>query len=504
MIKILNTEQIRKADKETIDREPISSVDLMERAATKCVAWFKERFDTDRPVFVFAGIGNNGGDALVMSRLLLDAGYQVESFVVRFSEKFSEELQVNLDRLKAKGHEVTYILEEEQFPSISSNSVIIDGLFGSGLNRPAEGLAQLCIEQVNSSIADVVSIDLPSGLFADEKTPEKAEVIIASHTLSFQTPKLAFFIPENEEYVGEWHILDIGLNQDYLTAVRPLFNYVDSIESYSAFFDRSKHDHKGNFGHGLLIAGSYGKMGAAILAARAALRAGLGKLTVHVPHSANGIMQVAVPEAMSSVDDYDEFIGELPSLDAYSHFAIGPGIGLAKKTRRFLKSLLSYAKRPLILDADALNLIAKYPELMDLIPANSILTPHVGEFERLFGSSKHVHKRLEVLREQAVKRKCVIVLKGANTAIASPQGEIYFNSTGNPGMATAGSGDVLTGVMLAFIAQIPDPVIAAVCAVYVHGYAGDLAAENKGLHGMIAGDIVDELGVAIQQIMQAE
>ncbi len=502
MIKILNTEQTRKADRETIDREPITSVDLMERAAGKCVDWFSAHFETDRPVFVFAGVGNNGGDALVMSRLLLEAGYRVESFVVRFSENFSEELQVNLDRLKAKGHEVTYIMEEEQFPSISSKSVIIDGLFGSGLNRPAEGLAELCIEQINASIAEVVSIDLPSGLFADERTPDKAKVIIASHTLSFQTPKLAFFIPENEEFVGEWHVLDIGLNQDYLLSVKPSFYYVDDIESYRGFLDRSKHDHKGSFGHGLLMAGSYGKMGAAILAARAALRSGLGKLTIHVPHSANNIMQVAVPEAMTSVDDYDEFIGELPSLEGYDRFAIGPGIGLAKKTRRFLKNLLSYAEHPLILDADALNLLAKYPELKELIPENSILTPHVGEFERLFGTTKTVHKRLEVLREQAVKLKCIIILKGANTAIASPQGEIYFNATGNPGMATAGAGDVLTGVLLGFIAQIPDPIIAAVCAVYVHGYAGDLAAEKKGVHGLIAGDIVDELGVAIHQIMR--
>ncbi len=502
MLKILSREQIREADRITIEREPIESVDLMERAAKACTDWFMQHYSAERPVIVLAGVGNNGGDALVMARRLMERGYTVSTYVVRYSEKFSEDMQVNLDRLTAAGHEIKYILEEHQFPSISSNTVVIDGLFGSGLNRKIDGLAGLCIEQINASIAEVVSIDLPSGLYSDKHTPVNGIVISASHTLTFQVPKLSFFVRENQEWIGRWSVIDIGLDPVYLATVDCPVYYVNAIDQHASFFHRDPYDHKGKFGHGLLIAGGYGTMGAATLASRAALRAGIGKLTTHVPNAGYEIMQISVPEAMCTVDDYDEFVGELPDITPYDVIGMGPGIGKNKKTRRVLKTLLQSSKVSLILDADALNLLAESKEYLKLLPKNTILTPHLGEFERMFGPAKHSFERLTMLRDAAKKYGVIIALKGAHTAIAAPNGSVYINATGNPGMATAGSGDVLTGVIAAFVAQVKDPLIATICGVYIHGLSGDIAAAEVGRQALIASDVIDHFGSAMKSTFE--
>ena len=496
MLKIFSSKQIREADRLTIQKESIPSVDLMERAAGKCVDWFTNVYSNDRPVIVIAGIGNNGGDALVMARKLSERGYSVKSYVVRFSERFSEDLQINLDRLTDLGHEVTYILEEKQFPSISSDTILIDGLFGSGLNRKVDGLAELCIRQINASIAEVVSIDMPSGLFSDQFTNESAAVILASYTLSFQSPKMAFFIPENQEFLGEWKVLDIGLDSGFLSAEETGLHFVDAVDEYRSMFIRNKFDHKGHYGHAIIMAGSYGKIGAAVLASKACLRGGVGRLTAFVPHLGYSIMQTSVPEAMCVVDDYDQFLGEVPSLEGYTAVGIGPGIGVGKKTKRMLRDLLSKVKVNLVLDADAINILSENKDYLKSLPPNTILTPHVREFERLFGSSKNSIERVKLLREVAVKFKVIIVLKGANTAIASADGRVFFNSTGNPGMATAGSGDVLTGIITGFSAYIKDPLVAAISGVYVHGLAGDYSAQSQGQSSMIASDIIANLGKA--------
>lgn len=469
----------------------------MERAAGKCVEWFVSKYDVNRPVIVISGVGNNGGDSLVMARKLLERGYSVKTYIVRYSERFSEDLQINLDRLKELGYEVNYILEESQFPEISSNTVIIDGLFGSGLNRNVDGLAELCIEQINASIADVVSIDMPSGLFSDAFTQQSSPVILASHTLTFQSPKLAFFIPENEEYLGVWKVLDIGLDPNFLASEESDLIFVDAIDEFRSLFERKKFDHKGNFGHALLMAGSHGKMGAAILAAQAALRSGVGRLTTYLPHVGYSIMQISVPEAMCTVDDYDHFLGEVPNLSGYSSIGCGPGIGTAKKTKRMLRILLDKTKVRIVLDADALNILSESKDYLKALPHDTILTPHVREFERMFGASKNSYERIKLLREMAMKYKVIIVLKGANTAIASSDGRVFFNSTGNPGMATAGSGDVLTGIITGFTSYVNDPLVAAVAAVYVHGLAGDLASKAQGQASVIASDITAHLGAAM-------
>lgn len=500
MLKILSTEQIRAGDEFTIQNEPIASIDLMERAAKACFDRIVHRYDKDRSFVILAGVGNNGGDALAIARMLVGEGYEVSTYVVRYSEKFSTDQQVNLDRLKELGQVVKYVLEEAQFPAISSSDVIIDGLFGSGLNRPAEGLASICIEQINASIADVVSIDIPSGLFADKRTSPKASVIHATWTLSFEVPKLAFILKDAEEFIGELSIVPIGIHPEYLQSVDSNSFLVTSVEMHKHLLMRDRHDHKGQFGHGLLLAGKYGSMGAAVLSGMAAMRAGIGKLTAHVPHSGYTVFQTSVPEAMCTVSDYSEFIGELPDIKPYDAIAIGPGIGKAKKTRRVLKDLIGLAKAPMVLDADALNLLAENKEMLSKLPNNTILTPHLGEFERLFGSSDNEFDRLDLLRKQAKNLKVIIVLKGPNTRIAAPNGRVYFNTTGNPGLATAGSGDVLTGVILAMLAQTKNPLASAILGVYLHGLSADCQLDFIGQHAMIASDIVNGMGEAFESI----
>jgi len=358
-------------------------------------------------------------------------------------------------------------------------------------------LAELCIGQINASIADVVSIDMPSGLFSDAFTSESSPVILASFTLTFQSPKLAFFLPENEEYLGVWKVLDIGLDSRFLASEESDLIFIDAIDEFKSLFERKKFDHKGSFGHVLLLAGSYGKMGAAVLSANAALRSGVGRLTSYVPHVGYSIMQSSVPEAMCLVDDYDHFLGELPSLAGYSSIGCGPGIGMNKKTKRLIRSLLEKAKVNLVLDADALNIISESKDYLKSLPPNTILTPHLREFERLFGTSKNSYDRIKLLRDMAMKYKVIIVLKGANTAIASADGRVFFNSTGNPGMATAGSGDVLTGIVAGFCSYVKDPLVAAIAAVYMHGLAGDYSAREQGQTAMVASDIISSIGPSI-------
>jgi ADP-dependent NAD(P)H-hydrate dehydratase / NAD(P)H-hydrate epimerase len=497
MQKILTTKQIREADRLTIEREPIDSSDLMERAAKGCVDWIINQYSNNRPFIIFAGIGNNGGDALVVSRHLLKLGFGVKTFVVRYSENFSADCQINLDRLREMGHEVSYILEEAQIPPITSNTVVIDGLFGSGLNRVVEGFAATCIQQINASIADVISIDIPSGMFADKPTPRNSAVINAVHTLTFEVPKLSFMLPGCEEFLQHWTVISIGLDPQYLREAESQIYFVNQLREFSFEFERKRFDHKGIFGHALLVSGSLGKMGASVLSAKAALRSGVGKLSVHIPRCGYNILQATIPEAMAEIDDYVDFIGDTIKTDAYQAVGIGPGLGTGKKTKRSLKTLLNSVKCPVVIDADAINMIATSDDGLSWLPKGAILTPHVGEFERLVGKSSDAFERLEKLNAFATKNKVFVLLKGAHSVLATPDGQLYFNSTGNAGMATAGSGDVLTGIITSFLAQGKSPKLAALAGMYVHGLAGDIAAETFGQHALIASDIIEHLGDAM-------
>lgn len=483
MMKILSTEKIRQADQYTIQHEPISSVDLMERAATQVSQWLLGRIDKSATVKIFCGMGNNGGDGLVVARHLFKEGLKPQVFMVRYSDKMSPDCEANYQRVKAATHDIR---SEEDFPVVDQDEILIDALFGSGLNRPVEGLAAKLINYLNQQKAIRVSIDIASGLFADSPSPVAA-IFKPDYTLTFQVPKLAFMMPENDLYVGQLEILDIQLHPKILLEIDTNNFLVDKEMIQQMIHHRPKYSHKGTYGHALLIAGSEGKTGAAILGAKSCLRTGVGLLSVKLPQSAWTPLQASLPEAMIHTGD---------KLDAFNAVGVGPGLGTDDDAQRMVRHLIQEAQVPLVMDADALNILSENKTWLSFLPAKTILTPHPKEFERLFGKTSTSFERLELLREMAAKYQIIIVLKGANTATAMPNGTVFFNSTGNPGMATAGSGDVLTGMILSLLAQRYTPEEAAALGVYLHGLAGDFAAEAIGQEALIASDITENIGKA--------
>lgn len=486
-MKILSIEKMRQADRYTIQNEPISSLDLMERAATKVFEWIVSHVTPESRVKVFCGMGNNGGDGLALARLLYGKGFDPEVFVVRYSDKMSPDSEANYHRVTTlMGNEVREIRSEVDFPPIAAGDLVIDALFGSGLNRPIEGLAGDLIRYLNLRPALRIAIDIASGLFADSPSPAAA-IFQPDYTLTFQTPKLAFLLPENDPYVGHLEVLDIGLHPQFLDEVMTSNLLVDKKMIKELIHHRPRFSHKGTYGHALLIAGSEGKTGAAILGAKSCLRTGVGLLSVKLPSTAWTPLQAALPEAMIQVDE---------SMETFNAIGIGPGLGKDEEAQRRVRRVIQDAKVPLVMDADALNIMAENKTWLAFLPAKTILTPHPKEFERLFGKTSNSFERLELLRSMAVKHNIIIVLKGAYTATAMPNGAVFFNSTGNPGMATAGSGDVLTGMILSLLAQRYSPEEAAVLGVYLHGLAGDIAAAAMGQEAMMASDITDHIGKA--------
>lgn len=496
-MKILSADQMRQLDQYTIENEPISSLKLMERAAGACADWILEHFPGRSSFAVICGQGNNGGDGLVVARLLARADRNVVVWICDIGSP-SPDFSANLDRLKKETDVVTNHLEKGDLPrDIPDDGIIIDAIFGYGLNRPVEGEWADLISHINSLSYLVVSIDMPSGLFADKPTDTPA--IQAGFTLSFELPKRSFCIPENQHNVGEWVILPIGLDKGYLASLDTPYQTIEEGHIRKMLHRRNKFDHKGIYGHALLIAGSYGSMGAAVLAARAALRSGLGLLTVHVPRHATHILQIAVPEALVEADSHDLSFSGLDTFDRYEAIGVGCGIGTQGSTLGGMNDLLKNAKAPLVIDADGLNALAAEPELLDLVPPNSILTPHFKEFSRVFGESENHFERLDLLRSSCQQYKLIIVLKGAHTAIGLPDGKVWFNTTGNPAMATAGSGDVLTGILTGLRAQGYAPDETAMIGVYIHGLAGDLAARHLAPESVIASDITDHLSPAFMK-----
>ncbi len=499
-MKILPVNLIREADAFTIHNEPITSISLMERAATQCFKWIKKRITGRTVVHVFAGPGNNGGDGLVIARLLHSKGYQVRVYIVKFTDKFSIDFQINLQRLNDLDDVALFELTgNEPLPEITREDVVIDAIFGSGLSKPVTGFVGDVIRKINHAEAVVIAVDMPSGLFSDECSVDKNGAIVeADYTLSFQFPKLAFLFPENEKFVGEWHILPIGLMNEFVDKADVKNFFVHRVDAAMIQKPRSKFAHKGNFGHALLIAGSFGKMGAAVLSSQAALRAGAGLVTAHIPLKGYAIIQTAAPEVMVSIDENDLVFSKLPEMGMFNAVAIGPGIGTDKVTQNALKLLIQNVSSPILLDADAINILAENKTWIPFLPQNSILTPHPKEFERLAGKSSNNFERNRLQVEFSVKNQVFIVLKGAHTCISTPKGNCWFNSTGNPGMATAGSGDVLTGIILGLLAQQYSPANACILGVYLHGLAGDLAAKRMSQEAMIAGDLISHLGKAFR------
>ncbi len=499
-MKIISASQTKELDQFTIENEPISSLDLMERASLCFVDWFTEQFQNpDQPIYIFCGPGNNGGDGLAIARLLHQRMYTVILYLCEIGSSRSPDFKSNLERLPPRSNiPVSSLKKDSSLPDLPEQALVIDSIFGSGLNRPVEGYWAKLFEHLNNHAATIVSVDIPSGLFADRTTSGIA--IHADYTFSFELPKLAFLFPQNQKYTGQWTVRTIGLSPTFLEQLKTPFHYLDELVIKPLLHHRSKYDHKGTFGHALLIAGSYGKVGAAILAARACLRSGAGLVSIHAPKCAYEILQISIPEAMVSIDRHQFFFSEAPNTDRYSSLGIGCGLDQGLTVVHALIQTLEKTKKPMVIDADALNILGKNPDKMKLIPKGSILTPHPKEFERLFGPAADDFSRNELQRNQSEKLGVYIVLKGANTCISTPEGDCYFNSTGNPGMATAGSGDVLTGVLTGLLAQGYAPLTAALLGVYLHGLAGDIAARELEHESLIASDIIGHLGAAFQEI----
>lgn len=494
-MRILTIQQIKALDDYTIRHEPVASIDLMERASTAFVDWFTMRVETSKKIAVVCGTGNNGGDGLAIARMLDDWGFEVKVWIIRGGVRESEDFKANYSRLPAGVARAE--VSEEGSLSFAGFHVIIDALFGSGLSRPAAGLYAQVIEAINAADSLRVAVDIPSGLMADAHST--GSIVKAHYTVSFQLPKLAFLLPQSYAYTGEWVLVNIGLSRKFIRETATPYRYVTLKDVAKLLRTRSKFDHKGNFGHALLIAGSYGKIGAAVLASKAALRAGLGLLSVHVPQCGYGVLQTAVPEAMASVDDDASIFSTVPDAGRYDVLGIGPGLGQADRTRAALAKTLENFHKPVVLDADALNLLGANRALLGLVPPGSILTPHPKEFQRLTGSWKNDFERLEMQRQLASALRSVVILKGAHTAIAT-QDRVYFNSTGNPGMATGGTGDVLTGILTGLLAQNYSPDEAAIMGVFLHGLAGDLARQEVGMDSLIASDLIQYLPRAFAKV----
>ena len=503
-MKIFASSVIPEIDKATCEAQNINSIELMERAAQEVSCEIISRFLPNKRIVVVAGPGNNGGDALAVARLLFEQGYKkVEVFLFNVKGKLSHDCDEERKKLiKIDELDFTEIKREFNPPYLGENDVVGDGLFGSGLKQPLQGGFVALSRYINDSGAYVISIDTPSGLFGEwNDSTSRRDMIHANLTLTFQMPRLSFFFEENADVIGEWKVLDIDLDQAKMKELPADIMLVEARSVRPLLRPRPVFSAKRDYGSAMLMAGSTGMMGAAVMAARAALKSGAGLVTVHSGNGGINILQTAVPEAMFEPDRNEYYISNMTIHHDHQVVAVGPGIGTNDATVDALEKLMLNCKRPLLLDADALNCIAKKPALLTMMPPQTVITPHIGEFDRLFGEHRSSEERLRKAIDMAKYYNIIIVLKGHFTATVRPTGRVYFNPTGNPGMATAGAGDVLTGVIAAFMAQGYRPEHAATIGVFLHGLAGDIAAEKHGEFGMTASDIADNIGQAIKEVI---
>jgi ADP-dependent NAD(P)H-hydrate dehydratase / NAD(P)H-hydrate epimerase len=499
-MKIFSAAQIRECDAITVSAQNISPADLMERAASQCVQWILKKFPKNTAFLILCGTGNNGGDGLAIARLLHNAGTAVKAFVLDSGKGFSADCRLNLRKLQSLAPDLAVIVAPENFISEPAPSiVIIDAIFGTGLSRPVDGWLATFISKINLLPNTVVAIDMPSGMAADFPIPGDAPIMMADYTLTFQFLKRIFLHPECEPHTGQIAILDIGLDGSYIKNTHTHFVTTELTHITKFYRKRQEFAHKGTFGNILLVGGSYGKIGAICLSSLAALRSGAGLVTALLPECGYVPLQTAIPEIMCLTSGLYN-IEQIDSFDNRNAIGIGPGLGTSQPAIAAFISFIEKANRPLVLDADALNIIALHPELFVKIPKYSILTPHPKEFERLFGASTNSIAQTDMARIQAMKYEFYIVLKGHHTVVVTPEGECRYNTTGNSGMATAGSGDVLTGIITSLLGQGYPPGDAATLGVYLHGVAGDIAAAANSKEALIASDIINNLGKAFIQL----
>ncbi|WP_185851582.1 NAD(P)H-hydrate dehydratase [Blattabacterium cuenoti] len=514
-MKILSLNQIKKVDQYCIDYEDISSIELMERAAKSCFDWIIQHYNHKlRKIsfIILVGNGKNGGDGLSLSRMLHLHGARVKIYILNISNHFSNEFIINKNKILRYGIELNSINEGDKFPLFDNKNKLIDAIFGIGLNRPIKKKywKSFFYYLNNQKFSSVISIDVPSGLFMEKNH----DIIIkATHTLTFQVPKIPFFLSDYAFYVGKWYLLNIGWKKKYIHNMYVKNFYIDNTDVHSIYRSREKFSHKGNYGHGLIIGGSYGMIGSVLLSAKASFRIGIGKLSVYLPHCGNKIIQTVLPESIIKTDRKENLISSIPNnfiIQKYAAIGIGMGMGKDPITEYALESFLLRLRKknkkiPMVIDADAINILSKKPNILNLLlEKETILTPHQKEFERLCGTWKNDYQKLSLLKKFSKKYNIFLVLKGAHTVISTPHGNLYFNSTGNPGMATAGSGDVLTGMITGLLAQGYSSKNACIMGVYLHGLAGDIASKELNEESIMAMDIINYIGKAYKKLKNHE
>ena len=497
-MKIFSKIQIYEGDKLTTERQNITHDDLMERAGTQIFNWIHMRMQGAQvPIHVFCGIGNNGGDGLVLARHLITHGYNVITYIVNCSDKRSQGFLTNYDRIKDVTKDWPKMLScSSDFSEIviEEKDIIVDAVFGIGLNRPPNEWVQELFQRWRASKAFTLSVDIPSGLYTDKAVEDENAVVHANYTISFQSPKLVFFLPETAKYTVQWEVLDIGIDRAYLMQTETEAELISKFEVLPIYKPREKFSHKGDFGHVIIIGGSYGKIGAVNLASRAALSVGAGLVTAYIPECGYHSMQASLPEAMV-ITDGDRFISNINFNIESSAIGIGVGLGTADETAKALEAFLKKNKTPLVIDADGINILSKKKALLKLLPEQTVLTPHPKELERLIGKWSNDFEKLKKVKIFSKKYKVIVLIKGANSITAFGD-KLYVNTTGNPGMATAGTGDVLTGIISGLIAQGYDPLAATIFGVYLHGRSADISLEDYGYQSLIASHIIETIGEA--------
>lgn len=500
-MKFFTSDQIKKWDAFTIENEPITSIDLMERAANAFAVRLCELVDSSKQIHIFCGPGNNGGDGFAIARILKQSGYEVLAYSCFGEKNPSPDCQTNIKKLQ-NILSVKSLNSPQDFPTIDDSSIVIDALFGIGMVRPLEGICSLLVDHLNHCNSTILSVDVASGLYSDYTSNKNSSIIKPNLTLTFQQPKLALLLPENEVFVGKFEVLEIGLSREFYKTEDSIYHITNRKEASEILKPRSKFSHKGSYGHALVWTGSYGKMGAALLASKAAMRTGTGLLTAHIPSCGYTIMQTSLPDAMVEVDGGEKEISDSKAdLTKYNAIGVGPGIGQSILTEKAFANLLTSTSIPLVIDADALNILSRRQEMFRYVPANSILTPHPKEFERLAGKAANDYESIKLLQEFCKAKNVITVLKGAHTIVCLPSGELHFNNSGNPAMAKAGMGDVLTGIIVGLLAQGYSPKDAAILGVYLHGKTADLLVEKTGPYSLLASDVAENIGLAFLFIM---
>jgi ADP-dependent NAD(P)H-hydrate dehydratase / NAD(P)H-hydrate epimerase len=496
-MKLFTSEIQKQWDRQTVTVKHQQSIDLMELAAECCTQAILES-DFFGHFLVICGTGNNGGDGLAMACLLREAGMVVEVLIIGSSDQGSPEFKTNLQRVMNTDIPVRFF--ESGHPlHTRQETVIIDCLFGVGVNREVVGLQAEAIHKINQSQCSIISVDVPSGMFSDAMEPQMGPVVKANLTLALHIPKRAFLFAENHLYVGRLQILSLLLDDAFEEQQACDIIYYCWTEAMAHYRPRNDHDYKNKLGHGLIIGGSEGKMGAVLLSSEACMRSGAGLCTMHIPQQGHLMAQIDLREAMVSLDSETHFISQFPELGKFNAVGLGPGLGMHEKTQHMLLNLIKSIKAPIVLDADALNILA-INNSWEALPPMSIITPHLGEFDRLFGVHNNNFERIKKMLEIAKNHQIVIVLKGHFTAIASPDGQLSFNGSGFKGLATAGSGDVLVGIITGLLCQGYDAAVAARLGVFLHGEAGHHAGVELSIETMLAGDIISHLSKPFSQL----